>query len=84
MKCKRIGLKDSEVLDGWWDLYPLGRHDRVTKPVDWLDPTTCKLTGSVTVGGTFWLLLPCMRKLHTRPALTWTAVSTFIRSHQQT
>ncbi len=24
-----------------------------------------------------------MRKLHTRPALTWTAVLTFIRSHQQ-
>ncbi len=25
----------------------------------------------------------CMRKLHTRPALNWTAVSTIIKSHQQ-
>ncbi len=24
-----------------------------------------------------------LRKLHTRPALTWTAVSTIIRSHRQ-
>ncbi len=24
---------------------------------------TCKLIGSVTVGGTFWLMVPCMRKL---------------------
>ncbi len=51
--------------------------------IDWIKHTTCKLTGSVTVGGTFWFLVPCMRKLHTRPALTWTADSTFIRSHQQ-
>ncbi len=37
----------------------------------------------------FWLLLDCKiwlilnEKLHTRPALTWTAVSTVIRSQQQ-
>ncbi len=29
-----INLKDGEVLDGWWDSYPLGRHARVTIPVD--------------------------------------------------
>ncbi len=26
--------KDGEVLDGGWDLYPHGRHARVTIPVD--------------------------------------------------
>ncbi len=36
----------------------------------------------VSVGGTLWLPVPCMRKLHTRPALTWIAVSIFIRSGQ--
>ncbi len=51
--------------------------------IDWTQHTICKLTGSVTVGGTFWLLVPCIRKLHTKPAMTWTAVSTFIKSHQQ-
>ncbi len=54
--------------------------------------TTSQVTGPnillisvVSVGGTFWLLVPCMRKVHTRPALTWTAGSTIIefRSHQQ-
>ncbi len=29
-----ISLKDGEVLDGWWDSYPLGRHARVTIPID--------------------------------------------------
>ncbi len=38
----------------------------------------------LSVGGTFWFLVPCIRKLHTRPAMTWTAVSTFMRSHQHT
>ncbi len=39
----------------------------------------------VSVGGTFWLLVPCLRKIHTRPASIWTAVSTIteFRSHQQ-
>ncbi len=32
----------------------------------------------LSVGGTFWFLVPCMRKFHTRPAMTWTAVSTFV------
>ncbi len=27
-------LNDGEVLDGGWDLYPLGRHARVAKPDD--------------------------------------------------
>ncbi len=30
----RILLKDEEVLDGWWDPYPLERHAHVTMPVD--------------------------------------------------
>ncbi len=49
--------------------------------IDWTQHTTCQ--SSISVGGTFWLLVPCMRKIHTRPALNWAAVSTFIRSHQQ-
>ncbi len=53
---------------------------------------TSRVTGTnillirvVSVGGTIWLLVPCMRKVHTRPALTWTDVSTIteFRSHQQ-
>ncbi len=27
-------MKDGEVLDGWWDSYPFGRHARVVIPVD--------------------------------------------------
>ncbi len=63
---------------------PLGRRARVTIPVKWLEPTYYLII-RVSVGGTFWLLVPCMRKVHTRPALNWTAVSsiTKFRSHQQ-
>ncbi len=31
--------KEGEALDGWWGLYPLERHARVTMPVNWLDIT---------------------------------------------
>ncbi len=67
---KSCELKDRAVLDGWWGLYPLERHDRVTIPVDLTGPNIL-LIKVVSVGGTFRLLVPCMRKLHTRPALTW-------------
>ncbi len=44
-------IKEGEVIDGWWDLYP---HARVTIPVDWLDPTRyLQITGNAAVGGTF-------------------------------
>ncbi len=55
------------------------RHN--TSRFDRTQHTTCPR--SISVGGTFWLLVPCMSKLHTRSAKTWTTVSTFIRSHQQ-
>ncbi len=31
--CTRQIVKNGEVLDGWWGLYPLGRRARVTIPV---------------------------------------------------
>ncbi len=62
-------MKNGEVLDGWWGLYPLKRHARVTIPVDWTGPNIL-LIKVVSVGGTFWLLVQCMRKFHTRPAFT--------------
>ncbi len=49
---------------------------------DWTQHTTSP--SSISDGGTFWLLVPCVRKLHSRPALTWTAVLNLIKSHQQT
>ncbi len=33
--------------------------------------TNIQLIRVVSVGRTFWLLVPCMRKVHTRPALLW-------------
>ncbi len=42
--------------------------------VDWTLHTIREI--SILALGAFWLLVPCMGKLHTRPALTWTAVST--------
>ncbi len=49
--------------------------------IDWAQHTNCPR--SISFGGTFWLLVPGMRKLHTRPDYTRTTVSTFIDSHQQ-
>ncbi len=49
--------------------------------IDWTQHTTCPI--NISIGGTFWFLEPCMRKLHTRPTLTSTVVSTVIRSDQQ-
>ncbi len=59
----RSTMKDVEVLDGWWGFYPLGRHARATIPVDFTGPNILRIT-VVSVGGTFWLLVPCMKKLH--------------------
>ncbi len=55
-------MEDVPVLDGEWELYQSG---------DWTQHATNQ---SIIRWGIFWLLVPCMRKLHTRPALTWTAV----------
>ncbi len=73
----RYITKDGEVLDDWWGSYPLGRYARATIPVD-LTGLNKQHFKEVSVGGTFWLLVPCLWKLHTRPALTRTAVLTII------
>ncbi len=49
--------------------------------IDWTQHVTCP--NSIAVAKTCWLLVSRVRKRHTRPALTWTVVSTFSRSHQQ-
>ncbi len=51
-------MKDGEVLDDWWGLYQLGRHARVTIPVDLTGPNILLIT-VVSIGGTFWLLVQC-------------------------
>ncbi len=64
-------MKDGEVLDGGWDLYPLGQHARVTIPVDLTGPNILLASDKqLAVGGISWCLVPCMSKFHTRPALT--------------
>ncbi len=79
---KLNAMTDGEFLGGWWGFYPLGRHARVTIPVDFAGPNIL-LMKVVPVGGIFWLLEPCVKKHPARPALTWTAFSTIIRSRQQ-
>ncbi len=74
-------MKDRGVLDDCWGLYPLGRHARVTIPVDLTGPNTL-LIKAVSVRVTLSLMESCMIKLHARQTLIWTAVSTIIRSHQ--
>ncbi len=32
--------------------------------IDWTQHTTCQSI-IISIGGTFWLLVPCIRKLHT-------------------
>ncbi len=56
-------------------LYPLGRHARVTIQIDLTGPNIVLASyKQLLVWGTFWIPVPCIRKLHTKPALTWTAV----------
>ncbi len=70
-------MKDGEVLDDRRDLYPLGRHAPVEIPVDLTGPNILLASyKQLSAGGTCWFLVPYMRKLHTRPAFTWTAVAT--------
>ncbi len=77
-------MKDVKVLNGFSGIYTTwttcSRHN-----TNQVIGTNILLIRVGSVGGTFWLLIPCMRKVHTRPALTWTAVSTIteFRSHQQ-
>ncbi len=77
-------MKDVKVLNGFSGIHTTwttcSRHNTNQVIV-----TSILLIRVVAAGGTFWLLVPCMRKVHTRPALTWTAVSTIteFRSHQQ-
>ncbi len=65
---------DEEVLDGMQDLYPLGRHTRVNKPVDWLNATHyLQITGSVFGKRKILTLGTMNEKLYTRLAETRTA-----------
>ncbi len=77
-------MKDVKVLNGFSGIYTTwmtcSRHN-----TNQVIGTNILLVRVISVGGTFWLLVPCMRKVHMRPALTWTAVSniTEFRSQQQ-
>ncbi len=77
-------MKDVKVLNGFSGIYTTwttcSRHN-----TNQVIGTNILLIKVVSVGGTFWLLVPYMRKVHTRSALTWTAVSTItkFRSHQR-
>ncbi len=71
-------MKYGVVLEGEWDLYHvLGSQ---YQSIDWTQQTTCQVVFQLEEP--FKLMEPRMRKLHTRPAMTWSAVSTFIRTHQ--
>ncbi len=75
-------MKDGEVIDGWWDIYPLDQRACVTSQSTGPNIQLASYH-QLSVRGTFWFLVTCMSKLHLRPAMTWTAVSTIIRSHHQ-
>ncbi len=67
-------MKDGEVLDGGWDLYPLGRHN--TGRFDWSQHTTCKLQAAFSCMSllvadtmyekTFFPILQIRPMVHTR------------------
>ncbi len=60
------GVKDGEVLDGWWDAEPLGRHARVTSTSLSTGPNILLASyKQLPVGVTFWYPVPCMRMFRT-------------------
>ncbi len=68
-----------EVLDDELELYHL--DDMIAsqyQSIDWTQLATCQSSIS---WGTFWFQVLCLRKLLTRPALTWTTVPTISMSH---